>query len=119
MRSNVLASLSQARSLINSFRKLIPIRTASSRLMSGGMTNPSSTCLRSKLIHCRDFLLFIPADVPGLNAVLSYYSSTVKVNSEGDVVVSDETVQSLGMRSLSVSLQCVHGALMHVKWPLS
>ncbi|SLM40251.1 mitochondrial carrier [Lasallia pustulata] len=44
----------------------------------------------------RNFLLFIPAHAPGLKAVLSYYSSTVTVNSEGDVQVSDETVEGLG-----------------------
>ncbi|MCJ1396133.1 hypothetical protein MMC18_009022 [Xylographa bjoerkii] len=44
----------------------------------------------------RNFLLFIPAAAPGLKAVLSYYSSTVMVNAEGDVHISDETVQSLG-----------------------
>ncbi|KAG8527530.1 uncharacterized protein KY384_007682 [Bacidia gigantensis] len=33
----------------------------------------------------RNFLLFIPADIPSLRAVLSYYSSTVTVNPEGDV----------------------------------
>ena len=46
--------------------------------------------------HLRDFLLFIPAHVPSLKAVLSYYSSTVTVNSEGDVHISDETAEGLG-----------------------
>ena len=44
----------------------------------------------------RDFLLFIPANTPNLRAVLSYYSSTVTVNPEGDVHVSDDTVEGLG-----------------------
>ncbi|KAI9875273.1 MAG: hypothetical protein M1830_008687, partial [Pleopsidium flavum] len=45
----------------------------------------------------RNFLLFIPANAPGLKAVLSYYSSTVTVNPEGDVQVSGDTTQGLGM----------------------
>ncbi|KAI9803386.1 MAG: hypothetical protein M1833_000905 [Piccolia ochrophora] len=44
----------------------------------------------------RDFLLFIPVNTPGLKAVLSYYSSTVSVNQEGDVQVSGESGQGLG-----------------------
>ncbi|KAF6235999.1 hypothetical protein HO173_005627 [Letharia columbiana] len=44
----------------------------------------------------RDFLLFIPANTPNLRAVLSYYSSTVTVNPEGDVHVSDDNVEGLG-----------------------
>ncbi|KAI9728173.1 MAG: hypothetical protein M1828_004634 [Chrysothrix sp. TS-e1954] len=46
----------------------------------------------------RDFLLFVPADVPGLKAILSYYTASVKVNPEGDVQVSDETVEGLAPR---------------------
>ena len=38
----------------------------------------------------------MPADTPSLRAVLSYYSSTVTVNPEGDVHVSDDTVEGLG-----------------------
>ncbi|KAL9603229.1 MAG: hypothetical protein Q9179_002268 [Wetmoreana sp. 5 TL-2023] len=44
----------------------------------------------------RDFLLFIPATTPNLRAVLSYYSSTVTVNAEGDVHVSDNAVEGIG-----------------------
>ncbi|KAL8732494.1 MAG: hypothetical protein Q9166_002708 [cf. Caloplaca sp. 2 TL-2023] len=46
----------------------------------------------------RDFLLFIPATTPNLRAVLSYYSSVVTVNAEGDVHVSDEAVEGIGRR---------------------
>ena len=45
----------------------------------------------------RNFLLFLPAQQPGLRAVFSYYNSTLTVNPEGDVHVSDETVQGLGI----------------------
>jgi len=40
--------------------------------------------------------LFIPATAPNLRAVLSYYSSTVQVNAEGDVHVTGDTVEGLG-----------------------
>ncbi|KAL8673028.1 MAG: hypothetical protein Q9168_002551 [Polycauliona sp. 1 TL-2023] len=46
----------------------------------------------------RDFLLFMPAPTPNLRAVLTYYSSTVTVNAEGDVHVSDEAVEGIGRR---------------------
>lgn len=39
----------------------------------------------------------MPAKDPGLRAILSYFSAGVKVNAEGDVMVNDETIQSLGM----------------------
>lgn len=44
----------------------------------------------------RNFLLFIPAESPGLKAVFSYFAAGVKVNPEGDVHLSDETIQGLG-----------------------
>ena len=47
-------------------------------------------------LTCRDFLLFIPADAPGLKTVLSYYAASVKVNPEGDVQISDETPEGMG-----------------------
>ena len=49
-------------------------------------------------------MLFIPADTPSLRAVLSYYSSTVTVNPEGDVTVSDDTVEGLGKTQFPRSL---------------
>lgn len=44
----------------------------------------------------RDFLLFIPANAPNLAAVMSYFSATMKMNPEGDVLISDDTIQGLG-----------------------
>lgn len=44
----------------------------------------------------RDFLLFIPVSAPSLQAVMSYFTATMKVNAEGDVLISDETIQGLG-----------------------
>ncbi|KAL8931028.1 MAG: hypothetical protein Q9208_000130 [Pyrenodesmia sp. 3 TL-2023] len=46
----------------------------------------------------RDFLLFIPATTPNLRAVLSYYTSTVTVNAEGDVNVSEEAAEGIASR---------------------
>ncbi|KAK1050194.1 hypothetical protein LTS16_003178 [Friedmanniomyces endolithicus] len=44
----------------------------------------------------RDFLLFIPVNAPGLKAVFNYYTSTLKLTAEGDVVM-DTATSSLGM----------------------
>ncbi|RAQ99628.1 mitochondrial carrier [Stemphylium lycopersici] len=44
----------------------------------------------------RDFLLFIPVSAPSLHSVMSYFSATMKVNQEGDVAISDDTIQGLG-----------------------
>ena len=64
----------------------------------------------------RSFLLFIPANTPSLKAVLSYYSSTVTVNPEGDVHVS-ETFESLGKQYF---FRTLFGALFNiVKLPQS
>ncbi|KZM22890.1 calcium ion binding [Ascochyta rabiei] len=43
----------------------------------------------------RDFLLFIPVNAPNLQAVMSYFNATLKINAEGDVLVSDDTIQGL------------------------
>lgn len=52
----------------------------------------------------RDFLLFLPATKPNLRAVLSYYSSTVTLNAEGDVQVTNDTVEGLGRHLFPKSL---------------
>ncbi|XPS75352.1 hypothetical protein M3J09_007448 [Ascochyta lentis] len=44
----------------------------------------------------RDFLLFIPVNAPNLQAVMSYFNATLKMNAEGDVLVNDDTIQGLG-----------------------
>ncbi len=48
------------------------------------------------MTRVRTFLLFIPHHAPSLRAIMSYYSSTVTVSPEGDVHVSDETIEGLG-----------------------
>ncbi|KAF2018709.1 calcium dependent mitochondrial carrier protein-like protein [Aaosphaeria arxii CBS 175.79] len=45
----------------------------------------------------RDFLLFIPATAPNLKAVISYFSATMKMNIEGDVQISDDVIDGLGI----------------------
>ncbi|KAF2460951.1 calcium dependent mitochondrial carrier protein [Lineolata rhizophorae] len=61
----------------------------------------------------RDFLLFIPAEAPSLKTVLSYYSSTVMVNPEGDVQISDETIEGLGI-TIARFLNLFFGSLVSI-----
>ena len=88
--------------------------------MSGGISphTPSSLGNYASRLDAvnRNFLLFIPANTPSLRAVLSYYSSTVTVNAEGDVHVS-ETVEGLGKHQF---FRPLFGALFNiVKLPQS
>lgn len=62
----------------------------------------------------RNFLLFIPANDPNLRAVLSYYSSSMTVNPEGDVHVSDDTVEGPGKHHFP---RTVFGALFTIFKP--
>ena len=57
-------------------------------------------------MRCPDFLLFIPTHAPGLKAIFSYYTQTVKLTAEGDVHLSDEALSGLGttFQFLSTSL---------------
>lgn len=54
-------------------------------------------------ISIRDFLLFLPASAPGLNAVLQYYTSTISINAEGDTQLSDENIAGLGTAPTFIS----------------
>jgi solute carrier family 25 phosphate transporter 23/24/25/41 len=69
------------------------------------------------LLLTRNFLLFLPAETPELKAVLSYYSSTVKLNAEGDIVLRDETVQSLGSSPMSLILDALLGSILRLANP--
>ncbi|KAI9732386.1 MAG: hypothetical protein M1834_001594 [Cirrosporium novae-zelandiae] len=62
----------------------------------------------------RNFLLFIPASTPNLKAVLSYYTSTVTVNPEGDVHVNG-AVDNLGTAPLfpSALVAVIASILVH------
>lgn len=44
----------------------------------------------------RDFLLFLPETLPDVRNVFLWYQSIHQVSSEGDILVSDEALQSLG-----------------------
>ena len=63
---------------------------------NGGLSIANDHRMVIQLTAYSNFLIFMPTPVPSLKAVLSYYSSTMIVNAEGDVHISDETVQSLG-----------------------
>ncbi|KAH8803939.1 mitochondrial carrier domain-containing protein [Hyaloscypha sp. PMI_1271] len=64
----------------------------------------------------RNFLLFLPTNAnPGLKAVLSYYSSTVTLNSEGDTSISEETLEGLGRPRSFISI--LFGAIIKIAEP--
>ncbi|CAG8973242.1 hypothetical protein HYALB_00000001 [Hymenoscyphus albidus] len=52
----------------------------------------------------RNFLLFLPTDAPELKEILSYFSSTVTINAEGDTSISEETLEGLGRASFLSAL---------------
>lgn len=58
----------------------------------------------------------MPPQAVGLKAVISYHSSTVKVNPEGDVSLSDEAMISLGTTKSFLSSN-VFGALTRITPP--
>lgn len=64
----------------------------------------------------RNFLLFLPTNqqTPPLKAVLSYYSSTITMNAEGDTSVSEETLTGLGTSSF---LTALFGSIMAISSP--
>lgn len=63
-----------------------------------------------------NFLLFLPTNAnPGLKAVLSYYSSTVTLNSEGDTSISEETLEGLGRPRSFISI--LFGAIIKIAEP--
>ncbi|MCJ1476792.1 hypothetical protein MMC13_005461 [Lambiella insularis] len=62
----------------------------------------------------RNFLLFIPTHTLELQAVLSYYTSTVKINAEGDVHISDENAHSLGRTNF---LSVLFGSIFAIASP--
>ncbi|KAI5272922.1 hypothetical protein E4T47_03862 [Aureobasidium subglaciale] len=64
----------------------------------------------------RNFLLFMPTNSPGLKAVMSYYQSAMKVTAEGDVSVSDETIQGLGTAT-SFLKHSLFGAITRIASP--
>ncbi|KAM3510490.1 hypothetical protein MY11210_005840 [Beauveria gryllotalpidicola] len=69
----------------------------------------------------RYFMLFMPAHEAHekLQAVLTYYDAVVNVTSEGDSVVSDDTLEGLGTESTSSSLlESLFGSLFRIATPM-
>lgn len=66
---------------------------------------------------CSDFLLFLPAQSPGLKHVFSYYQSAVKVTSEGEVSLSDDSVTGLGTAVSSFFRTYLFGAITQIAAP--
>lgn len=58
----------------------------------------------------------MPDDAAGLKTVLSYYSSTVSLNSEGDSILSDDTIQGLGI-SIPYLLASLFGSILQIARP--
>ncbi|ORY85618.1 mitochondrial carrier domain-containing protein [Protomyces lactucae-debilis] len=44
----------------------------------------------------RDYLLFLPEQLPDIKNVILYFQSIHQVSSEGDILISDEALQSIG-----------------------
>lgn len=66
----------------------------------------------------RDFLLFMPAHGGSspLEAAMSYYSSIVVLNAEGDSMVSEETLEGLG--TTGFLLQALFGSILKLAQPV-
>ncbi|KAH6679551.1 mitochondrial carrier domain-containing protein [Halenospora varia] len=64
----------------------------------------------------RNFLLFLPTnpDTPELKQILSYYSSTITINAEGDTSISEETLEGLGRTTF---LSALFGLIIKIAEP--
>lgn len=115
---NGLVSECRRRDWTNFSTKWTATTTALLLLTSGGETKhggcPILTCLAADK-HCRDFLLFIPAAAPNLQEVFSYFSSTVRVNPEGDVQISDDLIDGLGITQRFLNL--FFGSIIRIAKP--
>ncbi|KAI1076517.1 mitochondrial carrier [Whalleya microplaca] len=67
----------------------------------------------------RNFLLFMPNTDPTttLRAVFTFYSDILTLNSEGDSVVSEETLQSLGTTTGFLPLYTLFGSIIRIAYP--
>jgi solute carrier family 25 phosphate transporter 23/24/25/41 len=70
---------------------------------------------------CRNFLLFMPSHevaeaATTLRAVFTFYSDIVTLTSEGDSVLNDETLQSLGTNTSSF-IQALFGSILSLASP--
>ena len=87
--------------------------------MNGGWSHQTQNLgSRPRTTHnsCSDFLLFIPTHDPGLKAILSYYSTTVKVNAEGDVLIGHDAMEGLGKRLPNLSYM-LFGSIIAIARP--
>ncbi|KAF4628020.1 hypothetical protein G7Y89_g10133 [Cudoniella acicularis] len=64
----------------------------------------------------RNFLLFLPTNTqtPELKEILSYYSSTISINAEGDTSISEETLEGLGRATF---LSALFGVIIKIAEP--
>lgn len=74
-------------------------------------------CPHADITSPSDFLLFMPPQAHNLRAVISYYQSSVKVNAEGDVHLSDDTIQGLGNPASSFLITSLLGAITQIASP--
>jgi hypothetical protein len=68
-----------------------------------------------KLTLARNFLLFLPThtETPELKEILSYYSSTISLNSEGDTSISEDTLDGLGRTRFSY-ISAIFGSIQRI-----
>ena len=59
----------------------------------------------------------MPPHTHNLKAVFNYYQSSVKVNPEGDVHLSDETIHGLGTTASSFLVTSLFGAITNIAAP--
>lgn len=59
-------------------------------------------------------MLFLPTDTPELKEILSYFSSTITINAEGDTSISEETLEGLGRTSF---LSALFGTIIKIADP--
>jgi solute carrier family 25 phosphate transporter 23/24/25/41 len=67
-------------------------------------------------ITTRDFLLFLPS-APNLEAILSYYSTTVRLSPEGDVHLISDGDKSAGLGTINRFLSLFFGSILLVLQP--
>ncbi|KAF2761805.1 calcium dependent mitochondrial carrier protein-like protein [Pseudovirgaria hyperparasitica] len=63
----------------------------------------------------RDFLLFIPSGETDLRAVLSYFTSTFRMNPEGDAQISDDIIDGLGIQQQFLNI--LFGEIVRIAKP--
>lgn len=59
-------------------------------------------------------MLFLPTEAPELKEILSYFSSTITINAEGDTSISEETLEGLGRTSF---LSALFGSIIKIAEP--